>query len=100
MIDPTQLSITKLKHNSTINPFDCGDLDLNGFLLDDALDYLNERMAITYIVEYQDMTVAYFCLLNDKVVFNTKSQEVKYLWNRFNRKHRIPNQKRKKVIRQ
>jgi GNAT superfamily N-acetyltransferase len=85
-----------LQHGMNIQSFDCGDTDLNSFLLDDALHYLDERMAVTYILEYQKQTVAYFCLLNDKVTFDTTDANEKSFWNRFNRKHKIPNLKRRK----
>jgi hypothetical protein len=48
MIDFAQASFVMLNHTMDLQPFDCGDADLNGFLLDDALHYLDERMAVTY----------------------------------------------------
>jgi predicted GNAT family N-acyltransferase len=76
--------------------FDCGDADLNNFLLDDAVHYLNERMAVTYTVELHGQLLAYYCLLNDKVTFDTSEEQSKSIWNRFNRKNKIPNPKRRK----
>lgn len=64
------LTFNKLSQDYSIKPFDCGDADLNGFLFDDAKNYLTELMATTYLIEYNNYTVAYFCLLNDKVVFD------------------------------
>lgn len=87
----------RLSHEYHIKPFNCGDTDLNGFLFDDALNYLTELMAITYIMEYKSQTAAYFCLLNDKVVFDTSAPQQKSFWNRFNRQNRIPNPKRRKT---
>ena len=95
MINLESLTLIKLSHNYGIKPFDCGDADLNGFLFDDAKNYLTELMAVTYIFEYENQTVAYFCLLNDKIVFDTSDVEEKRFWNRFNRKTRIPNPKRR-----
>lgn len=95
MINLESLTLLKLNHDYDIKPFDCGDADLNGFLFDDSKNYLNELMAVTYVFEYEGQTAAYFCLLNDKVTFDTSDIEEKKFWNRFNRKNRIPNPKRR-----
>lgn len=78
---------------TTIKSFDCGDADLNDFLLSDAIDYYKSMMAVTYLLEDKDnrRIVAYYSLLNDKIVFNP---EDKRLWNKLNR--RIKNPKRRK----
>ena len=47
--------------------FDCGDEDLNRFLLDDAKHAQELRIANTFILEDEGRIAAYFCLLNDKV---------------------------------
>lgn len=82
-----------LKENMQIKPFKCKDNDLNGFLFEDAHKYLNELMAITYILEdpIANKTVAYFSLLNDKI---SSDPEFKNIWNRLSRK--VPNSKRRK----
>lgn len=59
--------------NDNIKPFDCGDADLNGFLLEEnssvsnARHHANELLAVTYVIEDDDKTIAYFSLLNDKI---------------------------------
>ena len=40
---------------------------MNGFLFDDAKHYVNELLAITYILQTETETVAYFNYLNDKI---------------------------------
>lgn len=40
-----------LKADSEIKPFKCKDDDLNGFLFEDAKKYLNDLMAVTYLLE-------------------------------------------------
>lgn len=84
----------KLELDSDIKPFKCSDEDLNGFLVDDAKNYLREMLASTYILEdtNANKTVAYFSLLNDCISFNAETLE-KSTWNRINRK--IPNGKRR-----
>ena len=47
--------------------FDCGDEDLNNFLVEDAKGFLDKRIASSYILEDEGAIVAYFCLLNDKI---------------------------------
>ena len=78
--------------------FDCGDDDLNAFLLEketsgvNATLYENEHLARTYIVE-DDVThhiAAYFSLLNDKIEREVSDSGV---WNKLSRK--IPNSKRR-----
>jgi GNAT superfamily N-acetyltransferase len=56
-----------LNVDSEILPFDCGDSELNGFLFDDAVNYLIERLAKTYIFDDGEKTVAYWALLNDSL---------------------------------
>lgn len=89
------LVFNRLSLDYDIKPFDCGDADLNGFLFDDAKNYLSELMAVTYLLEYKNQTVAYFCLLNDKIIFDTSDIQEKSFWNRFNRQNKIPNTKRR-----
>lgn len=51
-----------------IKSFDCGDSDLNDFLLNDAKLFAEKKIANTYILEDDDNNVvAYYSLLNDKV---------------------------------
>ena len=82
----------------TIKPFDCGDADLNGFLLEcdagkpNAAFFEEELLAVTYVLEDKDSgsNVAYFSLLNDKVDREFVDPTI---WNRLSRK--IPNAKRR-----
>lgn len=81
-----------------LEPFDCGDADLNGFLLEtgtktpNATLYEREHLACTYIVESNEThrIVAYFSLLNDKIEREVADNDV---WNRLSRE--IPNAKRR-----
>lgn len=59
--------IKPLTSDYSIKSFDCGDSDLNDFLLNDALVFFEKRIANTYILEDNGKVVAYFSLLNDKV---------------------------------
>lgn len=79
--------------DTKIKSFDCGDADLNDFLISDAVNYYKAMMALTYLLEDNELnkTVAYYSLLNDKIVFDPDERK---LWNRLNR--RVINSKRRK----
>ena len=59
--------IIRLTAEHNILPFDCGDEDLNDFLVSDAKAYQEKLLAVTYLVESAGKTVLYFCLSNDKI---------------------------------
>lgn len=90
-MDFDKFIFSKLEESTVIKPFDCGDPDLNEFLFEDAKKYLNSLLAVTYLLEDKsvDKTVAYYCLLNDKIEIDP---DEKSKWNKINRK--IPNSKR------
>ena len=79
-------------------PFDCGDKNLNDFLLKTAGNRLNafchekELLSVTYVIENAEehSIVAYFSLLHDKIERDFADGAI---WNRMSR--RIPNAKRK-----
>lgn len=90
-MDFERFTFRQIEADTEIKPFDCGDSDLNGFLFDDAKNYLNAMLAVTYLLEDNaaNKTVAYYCLLNDKIELDP---DEKSKWNKINRK--IPNDKR------
>jgi GNAT superfamily N-acetyltransferase len=57
----------KLSSDYQIKPFDCEDADLNDFIINDAKPALSHNLAVTYLLEKDDVTVAYYSLLNDKI---------------------------------
>lgn len=61
------IKLIRLAPDTEILPFDCGDTDLNDFLFDDAKKYLKELIAVTYIIQDETKTLAYFNYLNDKI---------------------------------
>lgn len=50
-----------------IKPFDSIDPDLNDYLVNDSKNYLQQLLAVTYILEDDENTIAYYCMLNDKI---------------------------------
>jgi len=58
----------RLELDTQIKPFESEDEDLNKFLINDAKNYLKQRLAVTYLIENEIETIAYFCLSNDIVL--------------------------------
>ena len=88
-------SVHKMDENETVATFDCGDEDLNGFILTDAPLYRKEKLAVTYIVTEKtdnNKTVAFFSLSNDRISISDFDNKTRY--NRFSR--RFNNHKRLK----
>ena len=83
-----KLSIRKLNKNEKVNSFDCGDADLNEFILNESVLYRKALLAVSYVVE--DLTdrqvLAYFSLANDRVSLSDFGSKTEF--NRF-RKHRF-----------
>ena len=75
------MKIVPLTLDYELSAFDCGDSDLNEFLLEDAKHFLEKRIANTFILEDEGRIAAYFCLLNDKVsrqeITNSKWKSIK-----------------------
>lgn len=92
-MDLGNFTFRQIDANTTIKSFDCGDADLNDFLFSDAINYYKSMMALTYLLEdnQSQKTVAYYSLLNDKIIFDP---DEKRSWNRLNRK--VANHKRRK----
>ena len=92
------IELKRLNPADTIRPFDCGDADLNGFLLEEnptvpnATHHSIELLATTYLIEDPDAnnTIAYFSLSNDTI---DRTFVDKATWNRLSRD--IPNLKRR-----
>lgn len=53
--------------NAPVTDFDCGDKDLNEFLVEDALLHQDHLLAVTYLLRHNDCIVAYFSVLNDRI---------------------------------
>lgn len=84
------MKIVRLSADHLFKPFDCGESDLNEFLLQDAKLYSQQLLAVTYIIEDEIDTVAFFSLSNDRISI---SETDKSTWRRIrsafpHRKHR------------
>ncbi len=61
------LRLVRLTDDYPLSSFDCGDEDLNDFLLNEAKEFQKKQIAYTYLLEDDGKILAYFCLLNDKI---------------------------------
>jgi len=76
------LRLIRLKSETDILPFNCGDSDLNGFLFDDAKKHTNSLLAVTYILQNKTETIAYFNFLNDKISHTDLDNNLKLFLDR------------------
>jgi predicted GNAT family N-acyltransferase len=83
--------IARLNNDTEIKSFESDDEDLNNFLLNDAKDYLNSLLSVTYVIQSGTDVLAYYCLSNDRL---SQQVEEKSVWNKINRL--IANKKRRK----
>ena len=80
-----QLTLLEVEN---IKSFDCGDEDLNEFLMTDARLYHGQMLAHTYLVMENDEVLAYYSLLNDKI---SQTDLDKSLWRKLRKN--IPHEK-------
>jgi len=73
-------NLIRLSRTHKFLPFDCGDEDLNEFIVNDAKNYLAKLLAVTYLLEDGDKTVAFYCLSNDKIAI--EDMDSKSQWNK------------------
>ncbi|EXY16581.1 GNAT family N-acetyltransferase [Bacteroides fragilis] len=87
--------IRKQESDERIESFDCGDADLNDFILNESLFYREALLAVSYVFEDKATgeVAAYFSLANDRVSLSDFADKTEF--NRFRRK-RFPNEKRMK----
>ena len=87
--------IKKLNSNDRVSQFDCGDPDLNDFIINDAPLYRKTLLAMTYVLRQKrdEKVVAYFSVANDRI--SIKDFPTNTDFNRF-RKHKFVNEKRLK----
>ena len=82
------MEIVRLTAAYEMKPFDCGDADLNGFLLNDAKLYAEKMLAFTFVLEDEGRIAAYYSLLTDKV---SKRESTNAAWRKM--KKLFPHQK-------
>ncbi len=94
---PTQIAetyqIRRLGKDESVKFFNCGDDDLNDFILNESQHYHRTRLAVSYVIERRDtkQVVGFFSLANDRVSLSDFDSRADF--NRF-RKKRFINEKR------
>lgn len=86
-----QYKIYKLSDTEQVKSFDCGDVDLNDFIINDAPLYRKEKLAVTYVYmskENSSDIAAFFCLANDRISLSDFDSKSRY--NRFSRRFSNP----------
>lgn len=88
-------NIHKLQLGEKVKSFDCGDADLNDFIINESHYYRKALIAVTYVMRHNetDEVVGYFSLANDRVSITDFKDKTDF--NRF-RRHRFVNEKRLK----
>lgn len=95
-MEPIQLqyNIRRLGKQEIVESFDCGDTDLNDFILSELQLYRKALLAVSYVIEDKNnQVIAYFSLANDRVSLSDFVNNTEF--NRF-RRHRFVNEKRLK----
>ncbi len=87
--------IRRLGRHESVSAFDCGDDDLNDFILNEAVKYSHARLSVTYVIELKNTNIVkgFFSLANDRVSISDFDSKTDF--NRF-RKRRFVNEKRLK----
>lgn len=89
----SSFQIRRLAKDESICEFNCGDEDLNDFILNESQLYRKARLAVSYVIQKIDnkQVVGFFSLANDRV--SISDFESKTEFNKF-RKKRFVNEKR------
>ncbi len=63
------IQLRRLGENDIVSQFDCGDEDLNDFILTDASLYFKVRLATSYVLQDGDNgnVIGYFSLAHDRI---------------------------------
>jgi len=69
-----ELSFVRLSTEYNILPFDCADSDLNDFIVTDAKPCLESLLAVTYLIEHNVNTLAFFSVSNDKITYEDTNE--------------------------
>ena len=69
MLNKDKVLLRKLGEDDTICQFDCGDEDLNDFIITDAPLYFKVRLATSYVLEDTENgnVIGYFSLAHDRI---------------------------------
>lgn len=68
-MDKDNIQIRRLGENDAVTEFNCGDEDLNDFILADASLYYKVRLATSYVLENKENgdIIGYFSIAHDRI---------------------------------
>lgn len=96
-VKDVQFDFIRLDSSKSIKKFDCGDKDLNDFILNKSAAFQKYKIAVNYAcvdVEDASKVYAYCSLAYDKVAMSDFKDKTEF--NRFRRERGFPNAKRLK----
>ena len=91
------LKFIRLNPTNGVNSFNCGDVDLDDFILNRASNFQKHLLAVSYAcvdVDDASKVYAYCSLANDRVALDNFKDKTEF--NRFRKKSGFPNEKRLK----
>ena len=97
--------VEQLGENDKIESFDCGDNDLNEFIINEASLFQKERLTVSYVLRSKEKrpedVLAYFSLSNDKISISDFESKTKYnkFSKRFNNRKRLKSYPAVKIAR-
>lgn len=91
--------IRRLGKGESVFSFNCGDEDLNDFILNESIQYRQTRLAVTYVIEVKNTnnTIGFFSLANDRISISDFENKTEF--NRFRKKRFVNEKKDLKAIR-
>jgi hypothetical protein len=95
-IELSSFKFIRLNSTDSIKKFDCGDRDLNDFILNRAPAFQKHLISVSYAYANPNtgQILAYCSLANDKVAITDFKDKTEF--NRFRKKNGFPNEKRLK----
>lgn len=93
-VDTAELSysIRRLEKQEKVESFNCGDADLNDFIMNESMLYRNALLAVSYVAEGNTgRTIGYFSLANDRVSLTDFENNTAF--NRFRRRRFVNDNK-------
>ena len=92
----SSFKLLRLKTDYAVKDFDCGDADLNDFILNRAAAFQKNLLSVSYAYANPETgrILAYCSLANDKVAITDFKDKTEF--NRFRKSQGFPNEKRLK----
>lgn len=70
------MQFIRLTDDYQFKAFDCGNSDLNDFLLSDAKNYAKRLLSVTYLIENENEIIAFFSVSNDRISIRESDKAV------------------------